>query len=399
MTALDTRETPEIPELPEFDDAPEAPERRRVTRPGRRADTVNVVGALVAAIALTAIVFTQLAPFGGAIGFLAIAWVLFLGLYALLVSLTDNALTVRDRLVSAVVHSLAAFALLSLITIVGYPLVRGIDALSHWNFFTDDMANAGPLDPLSQGGIIHAAVGTLEQIAIALVLTVPLGLTCAVFLNETRGFFSRLVRTIVDAMTALPSIVAGLFVYAALILSLGLEKSGLAAGCAISVMMLPIVIRASDVVIRLVPGSLREASLALGAGQLRTVWHVVLPTARSGLTTAILLGTARGIGETSPVLITAGFTAYLNADPLSGPQISLPLATFSLVTSPEEAMKARGFGAAAVLMLLVLVLFVIARLAGGRPAGELTRGGRRRRERASAADRERFIRRMQGEQQ
>ncbi|WP_410597415.1 phosphate ABC transporter permease PstA [Amycolatopsis sp. lyj-23] len=372
-------------------------ERRRVTKPGRLIDRVTVLGALVAAVAFTALVFDQLAPFGGVIGFAVLAWLLFLGLYGLLVSLTENALTVRDRLVSAVVHSLAAFALLALVTIVAYPLIRGIDALQHLNFFTDDMATAGPLDPLTQGGILHAVVGTLEQIAIALAVTVPLGLTCAVYLTEVRGTFARLVRTIVDAMTALPSIVAGLFVYAALIVALGLEKSGLAAGCAISVMMLPIVIRAADVVIRLVPGNLREASLALGAGRLRTVWHVVLPTARSGLTTAILLGTARGIGETSPVLITAGFTAYLNADPLSGPQISLPLATFSLVTSPEEAMKARGFGAAAVLMLLVLVLFVIARIAGGRPAGELTRGALRRRARASAADRERFDGRMWGE--
>ncbi|WP_329045868.1 phosphate ABC transporter permease PstA [Amycolatopsis sp. NBC_01488] len=376
----------------------DAQERRRVTKPGRLLDRVAVLGALVAAVALTALVFDQLAPFGGVIGFAVLAWLVFLGLYGLLVSLTENALTVRDRLVSAVVHSLAVFALLALVTIVAYPMIRGIDALRHLNFFTQDMATAGPLDPLTQGGILHAVVGTLEQIAIALAVTVPLGLTCAVYLNEVRGAFSRLVRTIVDAMTALPSIVAGLFVYAALIVALGLEKSGLAAGCAISVMMLPIVIRAADVVLRLVPGNLREASLALGAGRLRTAWHVVLPTARSGLTTAILLGTARGIGETSPVLITAGFTAYLNADPLSGPQISLPLATFSLVTSPEEAMKARGFGAAAVLMLLVLVLFVIARIAGGRPAGELTRGALRRRARASAADRERFDSRMRGEQ-
>ncbi|WP_103342791.1 phosphate ABC transporter permease PstA [Amycolatopsis sp. CA-126428] len=375
----------------------ELQERRRVTKPGRLLDRVTVLGGLVAAVAFTALVFDQLAPFGGVIGFAVLAWLVFLGLYGLLVSLTENALTVRDRLVSAVVHSLAVFALLALVTIVAYPLIRGIDALHHLNFFVQDMATAGPLDPLTQGGILHAVVGTLEQIAIALSVTVPLGLTCAVYLNEVRGTFSRLVRTIVDAMTALPSIVAGLFVYAALIVALGLEKSGLAAGCAISVMMLPIVIRAADVVIRLVPGNLREASLALGAGRLRTVWHVVLPTARSGLTTAILLGTARGIGETSPVLITAGFTAYLNADPLSGPQISLPLATFSLVTSPEEAMKARGFGAAAVLMLLVLVLFVIARIAGGRPAGELTRGALRRRARASAADRERFDVRMWGE--
>ncbi|WAL68353.1 phosphate ABC transporter permease PstA [Amycolatopsis cynarae] len=369
-------------------------EQRRRTGTAGSGSALVLAGAAAASLALTWLVFTRLAPFRGVLAFLLVAWVVFLGLYGLLVSFTENALTVRDRLAAVMVHSLAFAALAALIVIVGYPLVRGAAALRHLNFFTEDMADAGPLDPLSQGGILHAVVGTVEQIGIALVISVPLGVACAVFLNETRGAFPRLVRTVADAMTALPSIVAGLFVYAALILALGLEKSGLAAGCAISVMMLPIVIRASDVVLRLVPGSLREAALALGAGQWRTVWHVVLPTARSGLTTAVLLGTARGIGETSPVLITAGFTAYLNADPLSGPQVSLPLATFSLVTSPEEAMKARGFGAAAVLMLVVLVLFVAARLAGGRPAGELSRGGRRRRERASLADRERFIARI-----
>ncbi|WP_236788884.1 phosphate ABC transporter permease PstA [Amycolatopsis sp. GM8] len=370
------------------------PERRRTTGTADRGDVVALIGSAAAAVAVAWLVFTRLAPFGGTIGFLIIAWVVFLGLYGFLTSFTENALTVRDRLARALVYSIAFVALVGLIVIVGYPLVRGIAALRHANFFTEDMANAGPLDPLTQGGILHAVVGTLEQIAIALIIVVPLGLVCAVFLNETRGAFSRLVRTIVDAMTALPSIVAGLFVYAALILGLGLERSGLAAGCAISVMMLPIVIRASDVVLRLVPGSLREASFALGAGQLRTVWHVVLPTARSGLTTAILLGTARGIGETSPVLITAGFTAYLNTNPLSGSQVSLPLETFSLVTSPEEAMKSRGFGAAAVLMLLVLILFVLARVLGGRPAGDLSRGQRERRRRASLADRERFIARI-----
>lgn len=198
------------------------------------------------------------------------------------------------------------------------------------------MSGTGPLDPLTQGGALHAIVGTLEQIAIALLVTVPLGLACAVFLNEVPGRYARFVRTIVEAMTALPSIVAGLFIYATWILLLGQDKSGFAAALALSVMMLPIVIRASDVVIRLVPGSLKEASYALGAGQWRTVWTVVLPTARSGLTTAVILGTARGIGETSPVLLTSGIAAGLNANPVDGPQLSLPLATFTLVVSPRR---------------------------------------------------------------
>ncbi|MEV4312604.1 phosphate ABC transporter permease PstA [Actinocrispum sp. NPDC049592] len=374
-------------------------EIRRNTSDARRADRMVQFGAWAAAMAMTGLLFHQLAPFGGVVGFLLIDWVIFLCLYGLLVSFDNDRQAVKDRLAAAVIRGIAVNAFIALIVIVGFPFVKGIGALRHVNFLTEDMAAAGPLDPLTQGGILHAVVGTLEQISIALAITVPLGLTCAVFLNETRGAFTRFVRTIVDAMTALPSIVSGLFVYAFLILLVGLEKSGLAAGCAISVMMLPIVIRAADVVIRLVPSSLREASLALGAGQLRTAWHVVLPSARSGLMTAVLLGTARGIGETSPVLITAGVTAYVNANPTTGPQISLPLATFTFVTSPEETMKARGFGSAAVLMILVLVLFLIARLAAGRPAGEQSRGRRVRAHRASMRDRERFIARIKEEEQ
>jgi phosphate transport system permease protein len=175
-----------------------------------------------------------------------------------------------------------------------------------------------------------------------------------------------------------------------MVLALGLARSGLAAALAIGVMMLPIVIRASDVVLRLVPGSLKEASYAMGAPQWRTVWHVILPTARSGLTTAVLLATARGIGETSPVLITAGFGSGLNVNPLSGPMVSLPLLTFVFSGSPAKTMIARGFGAAAVLLAVVLVLFALARVFGGRQAGELSPRGHRRRAQESLSDLERF---------
>jgi phosphate transport system permease protein len=162
---------------------------------------------------------------------------------------------------------------------------------------------------------------------------------------------------------------------------------------AISVMMLPIIIRASDVVLRLVPGNLKEAAYALGAGQWRTVWHVTLPTARSGLMTAIILGTARGVGETSPVLLTAGFTAALNLNPATGPMVSLPLATFEFVKSPEPTMIARGFGTAAVLMFLVLILFVIARIIGGRGPGNLSKSQQKRRAKRSREDSQRFTKR------
>jgi phosphate transport system permease protein len=255
------------------------------------------------------------------------------------------------------------------------------------------MSSAGPLDPLSVGGISHAIAGSLIIMALSLLLTVPLGLACAVFLNETRSRAAGLVRTIVDAMTALPSILAGLFVFATWVLILGFERSGLAASLAVSIMMLPIIIRSADVVLRLVPGNLREAALALGAPQWRTVWHVVLPTARSGLATSVILGVARGVGETAPVLLTAGFTSTMNVNPLSGPMVSLPLATFEFVRSPQQELVARGFATAAVLMLVVLVLFALARILGGRPAGSVTRRQAQRLTARSAKDLARFERR------
>ncbi|WP_412539228.1 phosphate ABC transporter permease PstA [Longispora sp. K20-0274] len=369
---------------------PEVSERRRVLGGGRPSDRYTVLGAGAAALGLTAVLYTQLTPFDGILGFVVIAYAMFLAFYALLVSFEERGPAIRDRIASAVVHSIGFLLLAVLGFIIVFIGIRGFSALREPNFYTSDMGHAGPLSPLTEGGVYHAVIGSLEQISIALLFTVPLGIGCALFLSETRGRFTRIVRTVTEAMTALPSIVAGLFVYAMVILGLGVHKSGFAASLALSVMMLPIIIRASDVVLRLVPGTLREASLALGASRWRTVWHVVLPTARSGLATSVILGTARGIGETSPVLLTAGLSYKVNYDPFRGPQVSLPLQTFSMVKSPMADMVTRGFGTAAVLLGLVLVLFVIARIVGGRPAGHLSAGQRARRTRASARDLLRF---------
>ncbi|MBC7373562.1 MAG: phosphate ABC transporter permease PstA [Frankiales bacterium] len=365
-------------------------ERRRSTATLRSTDLLSLFGAAGASVGLTALVFALFAPFNGKLGFVLLAWVLFVGLYTLLVSFDEDSPTVRDRAATVAVHSLAFVVLLALVLIVVYTFFRGRDALLQSNFYTQDLSNTGPLDPIASGGIVHAIIGTLEQITLGLLISIPLGLTCAVFLSEVPGRFARLVRTISEAMTALPSIVAGLFIYASWILVLGQGKSGLAAALALSVMMLPIIIRASDVVLRLVPGSLKEASLALGTSQWRTIWHVTLPTARSGLATAIILGAARGIGETSPVLLTAGYTATTNLNPFNGAHTSLPLAAFTLVQSPNATQIARGFGAGATLLVLVLALFLLARLIGGRGPGELTRRQRARRTTASTADLQRF---------
>lgn len=348
------------------------PQQRRALGRLSRHDLMMLAGAGVSALATTMLLFGRLTPLSGWLGFMVVGLMVFLLTYAVLVSLTEDRPAVIDRVMSVLMTATMLVAGAALVSVIVFTLYRGRTALLKSNFWTNDLSAAGPLDPLEVGGIAHAIVGTLIMISLALVFTVPLGLACSVYLTETRGRGAALVRTVVTAMTALPSILAGLFIFATWILILGYERSGLAASIAVSIMMLPIIIRSADVVLRLVPGNLREASAALGAPQWRTVWHVVLPTARSGLTTAVILGVARGIGETAPVLLTAGFTSTMNFNPTSGPMVSLPLAAFELVRSPQPTQIARGFATAAVLMLLVLLLFTVARVVGGRPAGRLS---------------------------
>jgi phosphate transport system permease protein len=366
------------------------PPRRRQVGALTRNDLLNAAGAAAVALCLTFLLFGKVAAFSGLIGFVVLAYIVFLVTYALLASLSDDGPAVRDKIMTAVLYTVTSVALLALGWVVVATVWKGHRPLGHLNFFTQDLSTTGYRSPRSVGGIKHALVGTLWQIGLALLITAPLGLSCAVFLSEVGGRFARIVRTVAEAMTALPSIVAGLFIYISWIVTFHFQHSGFAAALALSVTMLPIIIRAADVVLRLVPGNLREASSALGAPDWRTVWHVVLPTARSGLTTAVILGTAWGIGETAPVLLTAGYTTYLNSNPTSGPMVSLPLVAYELVRTGIGPFIERGFAAAAFLLLVVVALFVIARIIGGRGPGQLTRGQARRRRRASRRDLARF---------
>jgi phosphate transport system permease protein len=365
--------------LPEHDVEPE-PIRIGVSRD----DVLAVLGAAGAGLGIGLL-------FSAVLGIITIGWmpfvsfIWFVAVYAVLVSLREPGSMVRNRFWTVILWAAGFVVVASLALVIGFVLIRGstvftsiFAADSHQNlwqrlhFFTTDMSGVGPLSGLDRGGILYALIGTLIQIGIALLITIPLGLTTAVFLGEIGGRFARFVRTIVEAMTALPSVVAGLFIYAAFILVFTHENSGFAASLAITVLMLPIMIRSADVVLRLVPGNLREAGLALGAGQWATVWYVVLPTVRSGLTTAIILATAHGIGETAPVLLTSGVTSVINFDPFHNAMTSLPLAALEFIESPERAMIARGFATAAFLLVVVLVLFGIARAIGGQESGKLT---------------------------
>ena len=336
-------------------------------------------GAAVSALALVWVLYERVLPFSGVLGFWLCWYVVFLVLYGAIARMQWDWRDVVNRVTTV---ALATAGVLVLAVVLGtdlYTLARGAPSVFHVSYFTQSLAFAGPQSPLDVGGVAHAAIGTLEQIGLATLLSVPLAVATAVFLSEVGGALARPVRIIVEAMTALPDIIAGLFIYALFILTLGFQKSGLAASLALAVTMLPIIARASEVVLRLVPGTLREASLALGSSQWRTVWNVVLPTARPGLATAVVLGMARGIGETAPVLVVSGLTKEFNFNPLSGPQVSLPLFIYNYahIEGVTPQYIARAFGAGVALVVVVLVLFWIARRLGGSAPGQLTRRQRR----------------------
>jgi phosphate transport system permease protein len=358
--------------------APAAESKVRIVRISL-AGTATLWGAVVGALALVWVLYERVLPFSGVLGFWLCWYGVFLVFYASMARMQWDRRDVINRVTAVAFAAAGAVVLLVVFGTDLYTVVRGAASVVHANTWTQSLAFAGPDSPLSVGGVAHAIVGTLEQIAIATLLAVPLAVAAAVFLSEVGGALARPVRIIVEAMTALPDIIAGLFVYALFILTLGMQKSGLAASLALTVTMMPIIARASEVVLRLVPGTLREASYALGSSQWRTVWNVVLPTARSGLATAVVLGMARGIGETAPVLIVAGMTKEFNFNPTSGPQISLPLFIWNYVhiegVTPQYI--ARGFGAGVALVLVVLGLFTLARKLGGAAPGELTKRQRR----------------------
>ena len=359
--------------------APEPVHERRFSPRVVTGESVfTVLGSAGAAFAVAWLVYERILPFSGAFGFWVVWYALLLVFYCVGTAIVCGRRAVSDHLAGLFAASIGVLITAVVLDQIGYVIFRGASALGHANFFTQTMASTGPLDPMNSGGVLHAMVGSVEQVGIATVLAVPLGVLTALFIVEIGGRGARVVRSLVEAMTALPEIIAGLFIYALFILTFGLSQSGFAGGLALTVMMIPYVARASEVMLRLVPNGLREASYALGSSQWRTVWNVVLPTARSGLTTAVVLGIARAIGETAPVLLTTGFTTYMNTNPFNGWQTGLPLFVYEYVQEPQGTMIQRAFGAALVLMFLILLLFTIARVIGGAAPGEISRRQRRR---------------------
>jgi phosphate transport system permease protein len=251
-------------------------------------------------------------------------------------------------------------ALIPLFLVLFYVIKRGIGAWSG-SFFTTDPTGAFLGDP---GGIKSALLGTLEMVGLASLIAIPTGIGVAVYLVEygKQSWFARIVRYFVDVMTGVPSIVFGLFVYIVLILGGGFGGfAGWKGSIALALLALPIVTRASEVVLNTVPGTLREAALALGSPRWRIVFRVVLPTALPGLITGALLAIARAAGETAPLLFTAFAINATNYD-LGKPMNSLPLQIWNDVRQAQDRLVQRAWGSALTLIVLILLLTIPARI-------------------------------------
>jgi phosphate transport system permease protein len=295
-------------------------------------------------------------------------YVVFLALFYLLIRdrVTDE--TAVDRVVTVVVWSLACLVVALLGWMLAFLAAKGLKLL-RTSFLTQDMSQVGPLS--TGGGVLHAIIGTFEQVGAATVVVVPVAVLTAVYLNEVKGRMTGTIRFIIDAMSGLPSIVAGLLIFTLWVTAHGF--SGISASAALVVLMLPVVTRTSEEILRTIPGSLREAALALGAPEWRVVARVVLPTALAGLLTATILGVARAVGETAPLLLTALGADKTNVNVLKGPQSALPLFVWQLIREPNARQNARAWTGLLVLVLFVLVLFVLARLVARRANRRLGR--------------------------
>ena len=267
----------------------------------------------------------------------------------------------KDAIARAVVALGIALATAPIISILATVFMRGYKGI-HLSLFTKDMKLNSVSDPVNQGGLLHALTGTGILVLVALVISVPLGILTAVYMTEIRGRFVRPIKFLVQAMSGVPSIVAGLFILSAIVYPITKSYSGFVGALALSILMIPTIARTSEEVLLLIPNDLREAGVALGGTQWRTVAMVVVPAAKSGLVTAMILGIARIAGETAPILLLTGGGDSVNGNPFSGPMGSLPFYIWKAYSVGTAESVTRAWAGILVLLVIVLLLFISARI-------------------------------------
>jgi phosphate transport system permease protein len=270
---------------------------------------------------------------------------------------------IRNHVARTLFLSSFAIALVPLIWLLWVVVARGYHAITQPGWWSHSLR--GVLPEQFSGGIYHALFGTLVQSGVAAIIAVPLGFMTAVYLAEYKS--SRLARVttfIVDVLAGLPSIVAALFIFSLWIATLGFQQSAFAVSLALVLLMLPVVVRSSEEMLKLVPNDLREASYALGVSKWKTIMRIVVPIAMPGIVSGVLLAIARVMGETAPVLVLVGYSRSINFNLFQGNMASLPLLIYSELDNPEHAGFLRVWGAALTLIIVVAVVYLIAAAAG-----------------------------------
>jgi len=342
----------------QFDTKPQKPWQL-----GTREIALNV-GVFVGALVLTPIIL-KITPLNGKLGAAFIIFVLATFGNIFLTAIRQGFKTISTSIAASLIYVATVLVLLPLGSVLFTVIMKGKDAVK-LNTFTKDMKFSQPDAPFTEGGALHAILGTASLVVIATLICVPIGILTALYLTEIKGRFEGMVRFLVQAMAGVPSIVAGLFIYSVLIVTLGAKYSAFVGALALSILMLPTIARTSEEVLKLIPRDLREAGTALGGTQWRTVAMVVIPAARSGILTSVILGIARVAGETAPLILTILGNTAVNLNPFQGPVSALPLYTFSLMRTGLEVAITRAWGGALILLSLVLILFLTARLLSGK---------------------------------
>lgn len=312
---------------------------------------------------LTTFLIVAATPMKGKLAYFFLFFVTWLTIDSFFVLRKSGGKGVRNGLAEKIAFLGALMVMMAVASILWSVISRGFAGLNV-AYFTQTMRNASMFDPIGMGGIAHAIIGTLLLIAIAIIISVPMGILTALYLTEIRGKASGFIEFLVQAMSGVPSVVAGLFIYAAIILNTPLRPSAFLGGLALTILMVPTVTRTAQEVLNLVPSDLREAGLAMGATQWKTVALVVVPAARSGLITAVILGVARIAGETAPLLFTVGTFDAFNFNPVVGQNSALPVIIWSGLNGGSAESIQRAWSAILILLIVVLVIFVSARIFG-----------------------------------
>lgn len=312
----------------------------------------------ISVIATYAIV--EITPMKGKLAYFICFFLVYMLLESSYRYVTHGLSAAKNSIAKSVITAGVFIAVMPLISIVVTVFLRGRRGL-HWNLFVKDMSITSVNDPIGQGGLLHALVGTTILVLIALIISLPIGILTALYLTEVKGRFAAPIRFLVQAMSGVPSIVAGLFILSAIVIPITKSYSAIMGSLALSILMIPTIARTSEEVLLLIPNDLREAGVALGGTQWRTVAMVVVPAARSGLITAVILGIARVAGETAPIVLLTGGGERVNLNPFSGPMGSLPFYIWKAFAVGTEESITRAWAGIFVLLVIVMVLFVVAR--------------------------------------